>query len=131
MPLSVLPTLAKLNDGEFAVLPTATGVQVILVASSRLQPVDQMRAAPAIEQFLLNERKRQVLADDLKSLRSVAQIGYVGKFAGSAPPAPEAVGAVTAAEVAASAAAASTADAASSPASGVDAATIGKGLGLK
>lgn len=153
LPLSLLPALAKLKDGESFLTPTAAGAQLIVVAGSRPQPVDETRAAPAIEQFLLNERKRRVMADDLKSLRSAAQIAYVGKFAASAPGAvkpatptetaasaaaapsieagviSEGLGLKTGAAAAASAAAA--ADAAVKPASGVDAATIGKGLGLK
>ena len=62
-----------------------------MLAGSRSQPVTEEQARPAIEQFLLNERKRKLVEDELKGLRTGAKIDYVGKFAeaasaaGSAP----------------------------------------------
>jgi EpsD family peptidyl-prolyl cis-trans isomerase len=153
LPMAVLPALAKMKDGQAMLNTTPTGAQVVVVAGSRAQPVDEERASRAIEQFLLNERKRKIVADDLKSLRGGAAIAYAGKFAASAPAAAELIKAPTPAEVAASAAAtldtksiteglglktgaaaasaAELADAAVKPASGVDASSISKGLGLK
>jgi hypothetical protein len=43
---------------------------------------------PAIEQFLLTERKRKLIADDLQALRSSIPIVYMGEFAAGAPPSP-------------------------------------------
>jgi hypothetical protein len=45
------------------------------------------QATPAIEQFLLNERKREVIAKDLKKLRDAANIEYAGNdvVSGKAP----------------------------------------------
>ena len=153
LPLAALPQLAAMKDGQAMLNPTPTGVQVVVVAGSRAQPVDEERASKAIEQFLLNERKRKIIADDLKALRGSAKIAYAGKYAASAPLAAEVIKAPTAAEVAASAAAtldtksisdglgikastggavaAEAAEAAVKPASGVDASSISKGLGLK
>lgn len=89
LPLNTLPTVAKMKDGEsmFNVLPSG-GVQVVVLAGSRSQPVDVERATPAIEQFLLNERKRKLIEQDMKALRSAAQIEYVGQFAEGAASAP-------------------------------------------
>lgn len=153
LPMGALPTLAKLKDGEAILNATPTGAQVVVLVGARAQPVDETQAARAIEQFLLNERKRKIVADDLKSLRDSAKIAYLGTFAdqGSTEKAggraqvieSGAASAVAATETkaisdglglrtgahAASAAAAS--DAAVMPASGVDTATISKGLGLK
>ena len=152
LPLGALPALAKLKDGQAMLNPTPTGAQVVVLAGSRAQPVDEAQAGKAIEQFLLNDRKRKVVADDLKALRSSAKIAYVGKFADAAPAVAELIKPPTPAEVAASAAAtldtaisgglglktgaaaasaAAMADAAVKPASGADAAAISKGLGLK
>ena len=152
LPMGALPALAKLKDGESILNPTPTGAQVVVLAGARAQPVSEQQAAKAIEQFLLNERKRKIVADDLKSLRESAKIAYLGKFADAAPVAAEVLKSPTAAEVAASAAALDTksinvglglgtgaaaasaaamAAAAVKPASGVDAAAISKGLGLK
>ena len=154
LPMAALPALAKMKDGQAMLNTTPTGAQVVVLAGSRAQPVDEERATTAIEQFLLNERKRKIVADDLKALRGSAKIAYVGKYAASAPAAVEPVKALTPADVAASAAAtldtkslseglglksgaaaaasaADAADAAIKPASGVDASSISKGLGLK
>ena len=153
LPMAALPALAKMKDGQATLNPTPTGAQVVVVAGSRAQPVDEERAGKAIEQFLLNERKRKIIADDLKALRSSAKIAYAGKYAASAPAPAEVERAPTAAEVAASAAAtldtksiieglgikastgaasaAEAADSAVKPSSGVDSSSISKGLGLK
>ena len=48
-------------------MPTPNGVQVVVLAGSRSQPVSEEQARPAIEQFLLNERKRKLVEDDLKA----------------------------------------------------------------
>ena len=54
--------------------------------------IDEATARPAIEQYLLNERKRKVLDENMKSLRAAAQIEYVGKFAEPAASSPAAPG---------------------------------------
>jgi EpsD family peptidyl-prolyl cis-trans isomerase len=152
LPLAVLPKLAALKDGASLLQPTLLGAQVVQVVASRPQPVDLERASRAIEQFLLNERKRVLMTDDLKALRAAAKIEYKGQYAAGAVPV-ETLRAPTPAEVAASAAASlgrqvideglglrtgaaaasavEAADAAVRPASGIDAGTVSKGLGLK
>ncbi len=115
LPLSSLEALAKMQDGQAMVVPTPTGAQVVVLAGSRMQPVTEEQARPAIEQFLVNERRRKLVEDDLKAMRAAAKIEYVGKFAEGAP---AAVGAA--------------APAAPAPASGALSGTdITKGLGLK
>lgn len=152
VPLDRLGELSKLQDGQLLVTPAPSGANVLLLLASRVQPIDEARAGPAIEQFLLNDRKRRLVAQDLQSLRGAAKIEYVGKFAGAAPPADAASG-PTVADAAASAAAAlepppaaegivlrphtsaasavEEADARVKAASGVDASAVRKGLGLK
>jgi EpsD family peptidyl-prolyl cis-trans isomerase len=117
LPLSSLPTLAKMKDGDSVITPGPRGAQVIVLANSRREPVSEERARPAIEQFLLNQKKRKVVADDVKALRTSAAIQYVGKFAHGAASAP-AVAEPSPAEVAASAA------------KGLESA-VNQGLGLK
>jgi EpsD family peptidyl-prolyl cis-trans isomerase len=147
LPLSVLPALSGMAEGQSLVNTTSSGVQIILVRGTRSQSVDEGRASRAIEQFLVNEQKRRLLADDLKALRAAAKIEYLGPFAGSSPAA-DVAQATTAADVAASAAATlesitvnarpgahaatfEATDAAAQAASGVDTSTVNKGLGLK
>ncbi|CAG1013406.1 hypothetical protein BURC_00418 [Burkholderiaceae bacterium] len=84
LPLNVLPTISQLKDGQTIFSKTPRGAQVVILAGSRSQPVDEERARPAIEQFLLNERKRKVIADDLKALRAASKVEYVGDYVKSA-----------------------------------------------
>ena len=81
LPLASIDKFAQMKDGQTIFTPTPTGAQVVVLAASRSQPVDETRATPAIEQFLLNERKRKVVEDDLKALRGAAKIEYVGEYA--------------------------------------------------
>jgi EpsD family peptidyl-prolyl cis-trans isomerase len=115
LPLNMLDTFAKMKDGQAMLLPSANGAQVIVLAGSKSEPVDEARAKPAIEQFLLNDAKRKLIESDVKAMRAAARVQYVGKFA----------------EGAASAAAAAPAPAPAAAASGLDADAISKGLGLK
>lgn len=155
IPMAALGTVAKMKDGDSMFTQAPNGAQVVFVAGSRSQPVDEARARPAIEQFLLNERKRKLIADDLKALRASADIKYLGKYAEGAPVAAPIAPAPTAAEVAASAVkaldesaiksgfgikddaavgarpSAPIAEPTAPSASSIDAATINKGLGLK
>lgn len=120
LPLSSLESFAQMKDGQAALVPAPNGVQVIVLAGSRMQPVTEEQARPAIEQFILNERKRKLVEDDVKSLRAAAKIEYVGKFAEPAASAP--------ATAAADSTASAPAPAASAGLTGTD---ISKGMGLK
>jgi EpsD family peptidyl-prolyl cis-trans isomerase len=119
LPLGSLKTLSALKDGQAILNVAPNGAQVVVLAGSRSQPVELERARPAIEQFLLNERKRKLVADDVKALRAAAQVKYLGKYAEGAPVAAPIAPPPTAAEVAASAA------------KSLDEAAIKSGFGLK
>jgi len=125
LPLQSLDMIAKMTDGQAMMNQTANGVQVLVLAGSRSQPVSEEQARPAIEQFLLNERKRKLVEDDMKAMRGAAKIEYVGKFA------EKAAGAEAAASGAAPAAPALAPAPAAAPASGLNASDISKGMGLK
>ena len=95
LPLASVDKFAAMKDGETMFSRTPVGAQVVILAGSRSQPVDEARATPAIEQFLWNERKRKVVDDDVKAMRGASKIEYLGDYAkGGAkevmPPAPAA-----------------------------------------
>jgi EpsD family peptidyl-prolyl cis-trans isomerase len=100
LPLSSLTALSQLKDGQSLLNPNPNGATVVVLAGSRLQPVDEARAKPAIEQFLLNERKRDLVGRDMKELRAAATVEYLGKFAdaASAPAAAPAAAALAASQ---------------------------------
>jgi EpsD family peptidyl-prolyl cis-trans isomerase len=117
LPPDVLDKLIKMKDSQMVLLPSPTGALLIMLVGSRSEPLDEARAAPAIEQFLLNDAKRKRIESDLKAQRAAAKIEYVGKFAESAasPPVTNSDKATAAAPVA----------------SGVSADDIAKGMGIK
>ena len=125
LPLTSLESFARMKDGQAIMAPTATGAQVVLLAGSRSQPVNEEQARPAIEQYLLNDRKRKLIEDVLKTMRGAAKIEYVGKFAAAAASAP--------ASATATPATPATPAAASTPAAsaGLNSTDISKGMGLK
>ena len=84
LPLASIDQFAKMKDGQAIFNIRPGGVQIINLAASRSQPVAMAQATPAIEQFLLNERKRKLVADDLQALRGAAKIEYLGDFAAAA-----------------------------------------------
>jgi EpsD family peptidyl-prolyl cis-trans isomerase len=90
LPLASVEQFAALKDGQAIFVAAPGGARVIHLVSSRNQPVSAQAAVPAIEQFLLNERRRKLIADDLHALRAAAKIEYVGDFASNRPPEPPA-----------------------------------------
>jgi len=90
LPLASLDKLAQMKDGQSTLTVTPTGAQIVAVVSARSEGVDEARAASVIEQFLVNERKRKVIDDDLKALRAASKIEYVGEYAKGAAPTPAA-----------------------------------------
>ncbi|MED5619581.1 EpsD family peptidyl-prolyl cis-trans isomerase [Ideonella sp. BN130291] len=144
LPAPSLDLLARMKDGQMVLNGTPIGAQIVLLAASRLQPVTLEQATPAIEQAILGERKRDLVAKNLQQLRADAKIEYVGKFkdgaagaaadAASAAPLGDAA-APAAAEPTAAAPAPSAAPAPAAPApaasAGLDTSSITKGLGIK
>ena len=86
LPLASIDQFASMKDGQAVFSVTPTGALVLNLVNSRTQTVSAQAAMPAIEQYLLNERKRKLIADDLRALRSAAKIEYVGDFALHKPP---------------------------------------------
>jgi EpsD family peptidyl-prolyl cis-trans isomerase len=81
LPMAVVDRVASLGSGQSLVLTAPGGAKVVYLVEARPAPLDEAAAAPRIERFLINERKRQVFEQDLKALRAKAQIEYVGAFA--------------------------------------------------
>ncbi|MBS0446501.1 MAG: EpsD family peptidyl-prolyl cis-trans isomerase [Proteobacteria bacterium] len=125
LPLNLLDTFSKLKDGQALLVPASNGAQVIVLVGSRSEPIDEARAKPAVEQFLLNDAKRKLVENDLKALRAAAKIEYVGKFAEAASAPTD-----TASAPVAVAAPPAPAPAAAASAGSLDASAISKGMGL-
>ncbi len=90
LPIDRLADFADMKEGQTIFNPSPVGAQVLFMLGSQSQPVELDRARPAIEQFLLNERRTKAIQDDLAALRAAAKIEYVGEFAGMGDAAPAA-----------------------------------------
>jgi hypothetical protein len=124
----MVESFSKLKDGQALLMPSPAGAQVVVLAGSRSEPIDEARAAPAIEQFLMNDAKRKIVEADMKAMRAAAKIEYIGKYAEAAASAP----AGPASTVLADPVPASAAPLSVPPASAGEADAISKGLsGLK
>lgn len=129
LPLAGLDAISRMKDGDSMVSPSPNGMTVLFLVGSRSQPVDEARARPAIEAFLVNQRKAEAVQKDVKALRESSKIEYVGKFS---PPAPGSGAAAPAVQPLPAASDPVTPAAAPAPAaSGLDPASISKGMGLK
>jgi len=119
LPLAGLEAIAAMKDGDSAVTQTPTGLSVLFLVSSRLQPVAEPQARQAIEVFLSNQRKGELVQKDIKALRTAAQVQYVGKFKEGA------------AELAQAQTTSSATQAPTPSTNGLDASVISKGMGIK
>lgn len=80
LPLTLLEPIGKLTVGQSLYVPAPHGARIVTLLQSQAAPVSEEQARPAIELFLLNERKRKLVEQDLETIRSGAHIEYVGHF---------------------------------------------------
>ena len=99
IPLDVLPNFAKLPNGEVAIFQNGPQLVIAEIRSSQSAPLDVKQAGPAIEQFISNRKRAEVVQAEMKRLRETAKIEYKGEFeAGAAAVAPKPAAAPKAAE---------------------------------
>jgi hypothetical protein len=80
LPLRYLPQLARMHDGDIAVLAAPGGASVLQLVSASDAPLAEKQAAPVIEQFLAGRKRLELAAAEAKRLRGSAQIEYIGDF---------------------------------------------------
>lgn len=127
LPLDLLDRIAAIPDGQGIVMTNNNGTsRVLFVLQSQKAAVDEATARPAIERFILNDRRRQKVESDLKALRASSKVELMGKFAegppltGSASPADTGLAPAT-----------STASPASTEPQVPSAENVSRGLGLR
>ncbi len=84
--LELLPSIAKLADGQTAVIPSGQIVHIINVVKSRQEPVDFATASPQIEKYLVAKRRQDLVQAEVKHLKDTAKVEYLGDFAKDAAP---------------------------------------------
>jgi EpsD family peptidyl-prolyl cis-trans isomerase len=78
LPLSQLPELARMNEGEIRVFATPPGASVVQLLHTEDAPLSEQQAAPVIEQFLAARKRMELAAAEVRRLRDGARIEYVG-----------------------------------------------------
>jgi len=85
LPPVLLDKVAAMKEGQSIVVPSQTGVAALTLVSSASAPKTLADARPAIEQFLANQGRREVIMNMQKTIRDGAKVEYQGRFAASAP----------------------------------------------
>lgn len=80
VPLPLLQRVSKMNAGQGLIVSADGGLRIVLLMEVQNSPVTEVQARPAINVYLLNQRKRQALERELASLRSGAKVEYFGKY---------------------------------------------------
>ncbi len=120
VPAALFERIAALQPGQSMSLNAVGGAKLVFVEGSRSAPVDEASALPKIADYLHNTRKRELMEQELKSLRAATKVEYTGPFAStSAAASPSSAVAPAAAPLDSGAPAASSA---------LDAETINRGL---
>lgn len=86
LPLALVEPLRALKPGQSVWLGQADAGRVLTVVQAQAAPVDRRSAAPAINNFILADRKRQASAEAVAKLRDAAKIEYLGSVAAPAAP---------------------------------------------
>lgn len=88
LPMQAVDAMAALNDGQSLLVGGARDAHIYTVVDTQPAPLNLEEARSSIENFLLAERRRTALEQQIKTLRSAARIEYRGQFASqSATPA--------------------------------------------
>ena len=78
LPLSQLPEIARMKEGDIAVFATPLGASVVQLMHAADAPLSEQQAAPLIEQFLAARKRMELAAAEVRRLRDNARIEYVG-----------------------------------------------------
>jgi len=81
LPIEALPKIAKLAKGDSIVFNDQNLASVMMLLDYAEQGVPLDRATPMIQQFLVNQKKREIAQNQVKELRGKAKIEYVGTYA--------------------------------------------------
>lgn len=82
--LDLLPRLQAMKDGEIGLFESGSRMDIVRVVASKVVPVDEAQATPAIQQALFSQRSSEAIASEMKQIRDQAKIAYLGEFASEA-----------------------------------------------
>lgn len=80
LPLSILPKLSEMPDGQAMVVNAPDGLLVVILAGTQPQPVTLAQATPAISRLLQTQARQKTAKTEMDALKAAAKIEYVGEF---------------------------------------------------
>lgn len=90
LPMDQLPRFQKMKTGEITVFSVPSRTLVVQLVAIQEAPLSEKEAAPLIERALLNQRRAELAAAEVKQLRAAAKVEYVGDYSKVAVPAADA-----------------------------------------
>jgi len=81
LPLTAVDAMAALREGQSHLVGGPRDAHVLTIVSAEPAPLSEDDARASIESFLMAERKRQAVQQQIKALRNTARIEYGGRFA--------------------------------------------------
>jgi EpsD family peptidyl-prolyl cis-trans isomerase len=80
MPFDLIPRVAEAKDGSLLTGRGDGSLYALQIISSRPAPVTEEQADPAIQRFLMNQRARTAVSEELERLRAATKVEYFGGF---------------------------------------------------
>ncbi|MET0333252.1 MAG: EpsD family peptidyl-prolyl cis-trans isomerase [Rhizobacter sp.] len=85
LPLQAVDAMAALGEGQSLLVSGPRDAHIYTVIDTRQAPLNLEEARGSIQNFLLAEKRRVALDQQIKTLRDAARIEYRGRFAEAAP----------------------------------------------
>lgn len=86
LPFEMLARLAQMQQGQVMAVETPANISLSVLMDVRDQPLTEAQAVPAIERFLIAQKREKLAEAEIKRLRSEAKVELLGKFAATTPP---------------------------------------------
>lgn len=81
LPMGLVEALARFEEGQSLVVNGNETARIVTVVRFQLAPLDKRAAKDMIEAHLLNEQRRRLVAEGMRTLRDKATIQYASAFA--------------------------------------------------
>lgn len=80
LPLELLKKMNTLKEGDTLVVKSPQALVLLFLAKIDRQPVDQEKAKPVIQQFLVNSNQQTLIKNEVAALRKEAKVEFYGDF---------------------------------------------------
>jgi EpsD family peptidyl-prolyl cis-trans isomerase len=86
LPVESVKQIAAQKDGEIIIYGRPPGIVIAQIMARKAAPLDEAKAKPAIEKFLMNKARGELVQAEIKRVKDAAKITYLGDFAKDAVP---------------------------------------------